>query len=303
MLRSKYINKIIEPMVKKHKACLLTGSKDLYPLKNYESNYLVKSKSSGFVFCEKIPSEEELISHYNSYPIGYNHDSLVTRKRIHTFLDGVEKYRKTNRILDVGCGPGLFLIEAKKRGWEVYATEYSERQIAYLSEQGIQAKKGKLNNNLFENEAFDVVISSEVIEHINNPLEEMQQFYRLLRKGGLVYITTPNFNAFERLWFKNHWEIIEYPEHLCYYTPKTIHLLLSKSGFVKLKITTTGISLDRIKRAKAKKNNSDLNVSCSDEKLRVQLDTGYKKWIKAWLNYILNLFGIGNSLKVWYEKR
>ncbi|HRN40933.1 MAG TPA: class I SAM-dependent methyltransferase, partial [Vicingus sp.] len=174
-----------------HKKCLITGANDLYPLKGYEKDYLVKSKTSGFVFCSKIPTDEELFNHYNNYPIGYGADSAITTIRINEVLDEFEQFRKTNKMLDVGCGPGLFLIEAKKRGWEVYGTEFTDKQLAYLKDKGINTLKGKLTNESFENELFDVIISSEVIEHINNPLEEMQQFHRLLRKGGLVYITTP----------------------------------------------------------------------------------------------------------------
>lgn len=285
-----------------HTKCLITQAEDLYPLKGYEKNYLVKSKSSGFVFCSKIPTEEEIFNYYNNYPIGYGADSAITTIRINEVLDGFEKFRKTNKMLDVGCGPGLFLIEAKKRGWKVYGTEFTDNQLAYLKNKGINTLKGKLNDNSFENELFDVIISSEVIEHINNPVEETQQFYRLLRKGGLAYITTPNFNALERYLLKGDYEIIEYPEHLCYYTPKTINLLLTQNGFEKLKITTTGVSLSRIKKSLKRKNNESTENITSDEALREQLETGYKRHIKSFINGLLNFLGIGNSLKAWYVK-
>lgn len=286
-----------------HTNCLITGTEDLFPLEGYEKNYLVKSKSSGFVFCSKIPTEEELFNHYNNYPIGYGVDSAITTSRINEVLDVFEKFRQTNKMLDVGCGPGLFLIEAQKRGWEVYGTEFTDNQLAYLNNKGINTLKGKLSNDSFENELFDVIISSEVIEHINNPVEEMQQFHRLLRKGGLVYITTPNFNALERYLLKGDYDIIEYPEHLCYYTPKTIDLLLTNTGFKKLKVTTTGISIARIKKSLKHKNNESIEQISSDEALREQLEIGYKRHIKSFINGMLNFLGIGNSLKVWYVKK
>ena len=285
-----------------HSRCLIANAQDLYPLKGYEKNYLVKSKSSGFVFCSKIPTDEEILNHYTNYPIGYGADSAITIIRINEVLDGFEEFRKTNKMLDVGCGPGLFLIEAKKRGWEVYGTEFTDNQLAYLNDKGINTLKGKLTNDSFEDELFDVIISSEVIEHINNPVEEMKHFYRLLRKGGLVYITTPNFNAIERFLLKGNYEIIEYPEHLCYYTPKTIDLLLTKNGFKKLKITSTGISIAQIKKSLKRKNNENTQNVSSDEALREQLEIGYKRYIKSFINGALNFFGIGNSLKVWYVK-
>jgi len=286
-----------------HTKCLITNAQDLYPLKGYEKNYLVKSKSSGFVFCSKIPTEEEILNHYNNYPIGYGADSTITTIRINEVLGGFEKFRKNNKMLDVGCGPGLFLIEAKKRGWEVYGTEFTDKQLAYLKDKGINTLKGKLTNNSFEDGLFDVIISSEVIEHINNPVEEMQQFHRLLRKGGVVYITTPNFNALERYLLKGDYEIIEYPEHLSYYTPTTINLLLTNNGFEKLKITTTGVSIARIKKSLKRKNNESTELVASDETLREQLETGYKRHIKSFINGMLNFLGIGNSLKVWYVKK
>ncbi len=284
------------------KRCLITNKKDLYPLKGYENNYLVKSKSSGFVFCSRIATEQELMDYYSSYPVGYNADSEITRIRINELLDRFEPYRKTNRMLDVGCGPGLFLIEAKKRGWEVYGTEFTTEQINYLKKQGIKTSLGKLTPDNFEKESFDVIISSEVIEHINNPIEEMAMFNSFLRTGGLTYITTPNFNAIERFILKSKYNIIIYPEHLSYYTPKTIDLLLKKSGFEKVKIKTTGISISRIKNSLNKDSNSHKDNINNDEALRVSLESGYKKQIKSLINWTLTIFGIGNSMKVWYTK-
>lgn len=290
-------------MNNKFTKCLITGAEDLYPLKGYEDNFLVKSRSSGFVFCSKKPTEQELIDFYGRYPIGYNDDSELNKKRINERLDEFETYRKENKILDVGCGNGMFLEEAKKRGWEVYGTEFTDKQVEYLKNKGINTLQGRLQNDSFKENYFDVIISSEVIEHINNPLEEMQHFYRILRKGGLVYITTPNFNAVERFFLKNNYEIIDYPNHLCYYTADTINKLLISQGFNRLKITTTGLSIDRIKKGwSAKKNEPIQSPTSSDEKLRESMEKGYKKGLKALINSALNITRTGNSLKAWYVK-
>lgn len=284
-------------MKKEFNQCLITGNKDLIPLVGYEDNYLVKSKSSGFVFCSKIPTEEELINYYSNYPIGYGADSPLNIKRINERLDEFEQFRANNKILDVGCGPGIFLTEAKKRGWEVYGTEFTDNQIKYLKEKGINTFKGKLNKKSFSEGLFDVIVSSEVIEHINNPLEEINLFNLFLRKGGLLYITTPNFNSIERYILKGKYNVIQYPEHLCYYTPKTINLLLTKNGFKKLKLTTTGFNPSRFKSSLNQNNNPS-----SSEELRESMEKGFKNLIKNIINWFLNLFKIGNSLKVWYIK-
>ncbi len=281
--------------------CLITGAEDLYPLKGYEDNFLVKSKSSGFVFSSKIPTDQELTDYYSNYPIGYGADSPLNIKRINERLDEFEKFRKTNKMLDVGCGPGIFLIEAKKRGWEVYGTEFTDKQITYLKEKGINTYQGKLNGNSFEENSFDVIISSEVIEHINNPVEEVSLFNKFMRKGGLLYVTTPNFNSVERFLLKGKYNIIYYPEHLCYYTPKTINILFTSCGFTKHRIKTTGISLARIKNSRKNIEGHTTEMD-NDESLRESLETGYKKYIKQFVNGILNLFKIGNSIKAYYIK-
>jgi 2-polyprenyl-3-methyl-5-hydroxy-6-metoxy-1,4-benzoquinol methylase len=286
-----------------HSGCLITQARDLYPLKGYEKNYLVKSRSSGFVFCSRIPTEQEIQDHYGNYPVGYGTGSAITTIRINEALDGFETFRSTNNMLDVGCGAGLFLTEAKKRGWQVYGTEFTDKQLEYLQNKGITTLKGKLNSEAFNDVMFDVIISSEVIEHINNPVEEIKHFHRLLRTGGLVYITTPNFNALERFLLKGDYDIIEFPEHLCYYTAKTIDLLLTRNGFKKLKATTTGISIDRIRRSLQRKKNGAVSGTTNDEQLRESLERGFKKRIKNAINYFLNLTGTGNSLKVWYIKK
>ena len=282
--------------------CLITGNEDLYPLKGYEENCLVKSKSSGFVFCSKIPTEQDLINYYNNYPIGYGADSILNIKRVKERLDEFEKYRKNNKILDVGCGPGIFLIEAKKRGWDVYGTEFTDNQIQYLKSKGINTFQGKLSKDSFTLESFDVIISSEVIEHINNPKEEVSNFNLFLRKGGLLYITTPNFNSIERFILKGKYNIIKYPEHLCYFTYKTLHLLLSNNGFKKVKIKTTGISIARIKNSKSDNKEKHSTELENDESFRESLETGYKKKMKNLINWILDLFKIGNSMKAYYVK-
>ncbi len=282
--------------------CLITGKQDLYPLSGYEKDYLVKSKSSQFVFSSRIPTEKEILDHYNNYPIGYNSESDITRIRINELLDGFEKFRETNNLLDVGCGPGLFLIEAKKRGWNVFGTEFTDNQINYLKEKGVNTFQGKLTPTSFAPESFDVIISSEVLEHINNPIEEMGLFNSFLRKGGLTYITTPNFNAIERYLLKGTYNVIEYPEHLCYYTPKTIDLLLIKTGFKKVEIKTTGISIARIKNSLKKESFDHENNINNDEELRQSLEKGYKKQLKNFINWLLTTFKVGNSMKVWYVK-
>jgi 2-polyprenyl-3-methyl-5-hydroxy-6-metoxy-1,4-benzoquinol methylase len=150
---------------------------------------------------------------------------------------------------------------------------------------------------------FDVVVSMEVLEHINNPLEEINNIYKLLRKGGLFYFTTPNFNALERYLLKSDYNIISYPEHLCYYTKKTINYLLTNNGFRKKRLETTGISLTRIQTSRRASKEAFISASSTDERIRNSLERNkLLQIIKKGVNFILSLLGVGNSLNGWYER-
>jgi 2-polyprenyl-3-methyl-5-hydroxy-6-metoxy-1,4-benzoquinol methylase len=136
----------------------------------------------------------------------------------------------------VGCGIGYFLEEAKKRGWEVYGTEFTDEAIEICEAKGINMQKGVLSPEDFDPNSFDVITSFEVLEHINNPQEEITNFHKILRKGGLVYLTTPNFNSLLRYRLKSAYNVITYPEHLSYYTKRTIHRLFKNKGFKNYKL-------------------------------------------------------------------
>lgn len=272
-------------------------------MKGYEDAHLVKCQNCSFVFSEMIPTGEELVEHYSHY--GRNdYLSPITIKRYNELLDHFEKFRKTNKILDVGCGIGYFLEAAKKRGWEVYGTEYTPEAIEICENKGIEMKEGKLDPSNYKEESFDVITSFEVLEHINNPIEEIGNFNKLLRKGGLVYLTTPNFNSLLRYRLKAEYNVIVYPEHLSYYTPRTLKLLFRNSGFGIDKIMTTGISLTRLRTSKGTSDQKFISASSDDEKLRQQFESKwYLNTAKSIVNGMLTFFGKGDSLKGYFIKK
>lgn len=285
-----------------HKTCLICDSTELKDLYGYEKAFLCRCKNCGFTFSRKIPTDLELDEHYKGYSRN-DYLSPITIKRYQELLDQMEPYRKNNRILDVGCGIGYFLEEASKRGWEVYGTEYTDEAVSICQAKGINIQKGILNPSNYESEFFDVITSFEVIEHINNPQEEVTNFNILLRKGGLVYATTPNFNSLLRYRLKAAYNVITYPEHLAYYSPKTIAYLFKNCGFSIKKIETTGISLTRLKTSQGKSNQAFISAESDDEQLRNNIESKwYLQLVKRFVNSTLTLFGKGDSLKAWFVK-
>ena len=279
--------------------CLLCNCSRLAALKSYEQHYLVRCQYCDFIFSKRQPTERELRDNYASYR---RNDAVspITIQRYRGLLDGMEKYRKTNNIIDVGAGDGHFIAEAKRQGWNAQATEYDDRAVELCRRKGIVVHQGKLSPANYEPGSFDVIVSSEVIEHINNPLEEVQNFRTLLRTNGLVYVTTPNFNSISRLLLKHRWNVIEYPEHLCYYTARTIEKLFVGHEFEKLEITTTGISINRILQSRTHKISSAVET---DEILRENMENRpLWKFLKKSANSFLDLSKTGDALKARFVK-
>lgn len=284
-----------------HGKCLISDSTILKPLKGYEKHYLVKSSPLGFVFCSRIPTTTELIAHYDTTYSRTDYLSDITIKRYHELLDEFEPYKQTCKLLDIGSGIGYFLNEAKKRGWEVYGTEYTNEAIQKCEALGIRMQQGKLDSRWYGESMFDVVTSIEVLEHINNPVEEIRNISKILRPGGLFYFTTPNFNSLERYLLKSEYNVIHYPEHLSYYTKRTVDYLLHNNRFKKLRLLTTGVSLTRIKTSLGKSQEDYVSPTSSDEKLRTELEKNrFMQFAKTVLNGFLNITALGSSLKGWY---
>ncbi len=261
------------------------------------------------VFSSANPTLDELEEYYKGY--GRNdYLSPITIKRYHEILDQFEKVRKTNRLLDVGCGIGFFLDVAKERGWEVFGTEFTDKAIEICESKGITMHKGPLNPQNYSLESFDVITSFEVIEHINTPNSEVENISKLLRKDGLFYITTPNFNSTLRYYLGPKYNVIGWPEHLSYFTPSTLENLMRRHLLRKVEIQTTGISVTRFLSSKkpataeeTREGTAFISENSKDEKLRNRFETSaLLGLIKKSMNATLSATGKGDALKGLFKK-
>ncbi|MEO5643284.1 MAG: class I SAM-dependent methyltransferase [Bacteroidia bacterium] len=280
-----------------HSHCLLCNSTQLSSKgKSYEHAYLVSCDSCGLVFGKRIPTPDELQSHYAQY-IRDNSISPITVSRYEELLEQFEPYRKLNRILDIGCGDGHFLAVAQKKGWQVFGTEYTDEAVKVSRSKGIEIHQGSIQD--YTADQFDVITSFEVLEHINDGREHVKKINTLLRPDGLFYFTTPNFNSFSRKWLGGKWNVIEYPEHLTYYTVRTVTKLLKDAGFEKSSFRTTGFSPQRFKLSVG----TATRVGNSDESLRNAIEEkAFLRLAKKIVNGALNLFNSGDTLKGYFIK-
>lgn len=97
------------------------------------------------------------------------------------------------RVLNIGIGPGRLERMLLERGWRVAALDPSEKAVAALATAGVDARCGRAQQMPFEPAAFDVVIASEVLEHIDPPTRALvlSEITRVLAPGGWFIGSVP----------------------------------------------------------------------------------------------------------------
>jgi 2-polyprenyl-3-methyl-5-hydroxy-6-metoxy-1,4-benzoquinol methylase len=251
-------------------ACPVCGGRRLSPLRAYRRAHLTRCRGCGLVFADRRPGEAELTAHYGGYSRA-DYDSPITRRRYRELLAGFERYRRTGRILDFGCGIGFFLEEARGRGWEAHGTEFERRAVEIVRAKGLSCAQAPIEPDSFEPDSFDVVTAFEVVEHLGDPRAEAAAIAAALRPGGLLYLTTPNFGSLSRRLLRGRWSVVSYPEHLSYFTPATLSSWLGRFGLVPVELTTTGVSLARLRRGLPAAGGGG-GGQRSDERLRERIE-------------------------------
>lgn len=141
------------------------------------------------------------------------------------------------RILDVGCGDGAFLAFARDEGWEIAGSDI--RLSSQARKLSCRLMEGDLGRVDFEPGSFEAIRFNHVLEHTQNPLQELQRSRRLAAPGGIVFISVPNLAGISarlkslqsRLRLKSHrWRHYAAIHHLWYFTPSTLRLLTEKAG-------------------------------------------------------------------------
>jgi len=251
------------------------------------------------VFSGSRPSDEELAVNYAGYSRA-DFDSPITRQRYRELLEGFSAYRQTNRLLDLGCGLGFFLQEAQAAGWEAHGSEFEPRAVEINRAKGLNCVQAPVGPEDFEPGWFDVITAFEVVEHLRDPQDEAALIARLLRPGGLLYCTTPNFASLSRRTLGPRWSVIEYPEHLLYFTPATLSQWLQRFGFRPVRLTTSGLVLSR-RRDEVAPPPGPAGVP-DQERLRATVESSpVLQLAKTAVNLGLQALGAGDTIKGYFE--
>jgi 2-polyprenyl-3-methyl-5-hydroxy-6-metoxy-1,4-benzoquinol methylase len=222
---------------------------------------------TGFVFLENPPGYEALKEDLawevtyeaerqrkkNAEPLRYQVSSVskavrqkVKRNKVRslTLQHLNENNKPCWRVLDVGCAQGAVLIDiidqlpkSAQGKCQPYGIELSTALARSANENFLAHGGHCIHNNAieglakFSDEFFDVILLSSFLEHETEPAELLRRCCKHLAADGIVIIKVPNYDSVNRSLRGRKWCGFRWPDHVNYFTPKTLQAMLSKTGF------------------------------------------------------------------------
>ena len=200
---------------------------------------LYYNRAYDLLLTDPIPPKEILGNYYQSE----NYISHTDGKRnlFERLYQGVKKialrkkvdllFKQNNTVgslLDIGCGTGDFLVEAKKRGWTTTGFEPNDKASELAAKKGITIAK-QLSD--LPDHSFDVITLWHVLEHIPNLEEQIIVLRRLLKPEGKLIVAVPNYKSYDAMHYKEYWAAFDVPRHIWHFSQKSITTIFSQFDF------------------------------------------------------------------------
>jgi len=135
------------------------------------------------------------------------------------------------RLLELGCAYGFFLAEAE-RYYSATGLDVSAEAISFARARGLDAHHGMLTDEFTGARGpFDVVVMLDVIEHLEAPVDVLSRIHRALPTGGYLMVTTGDWDSLLARLTGRHWRLMTPPQHLFFFSRRTIMRLLRRLGF------------------------------------------------------------------------
>lgn len=136
------------------------------------------------------------------------------------------------KLLDFGCGVGLFLKEAFRSGYEVCGVETNQSAIEYMAMHEnipvLETVEEVLQK--YGEDSFDIIFMNHSLEHVSDPMHILTSLYKILKPSGLIGIVVPAYNRLTAF-IDQFYRFLVGKGHLYYYTDKTLSKYLIKAGF------------------------------------------------------------------------
>ena len=202
----------------------------------------------GHGFLDPLPEPAQLPDIYPATYYTVNPDSPVAFEA--GWMRDLKIRRDAERILslcregdvkslvDLGCGDGERLArvgEALGGGLELVGVDFQPdpARVAELAPRGVRLVEANIEDGLpdLADDGHDLVLMSQIIEHVRDPAGVLRSVARKLRSGGRVLIETPNLGGIDfRLFGKRYWGAYHVPRHFHFFTPGSLERACTEAG-------------------------------------------------------------------------
>ena len=164
----------------------------------------------------------------------------MRRRKLAKRRHAVERHARSSstlgsrgHLLDVGCSTGIFMDEMRSAGWRVTGIDLMHEAATYAHRRlGLDVIEGDLLEVGLAQDMFDIITLFDVLEHTFEPAATLRRVWRLLRPGGIVAITLPNWESLDHAIFGRYWVGYDAPRHLECFPHNVLSDMLVQAGFV-----------------------------------------------------------------------
>lgn len=218
--------------------CESNNTKKLFTLRDNDKYVVYKCHNCWLEYLYPQPDLKTLdkiynTDYYGSWGIKDNYENVKNMKQA-TFswvIEKIKTYKKTWKLLDIWCATWFFMDIAQKKWFDVYWVDISKEAVK--TAQSIFWEHKVFNASIDDfniKEKFDVIVMTDLLEHVFDPLKTLKQVKEFLNSDGIIVILSPHAESFSRK-VMNSYRMQFKLEHLYYFTDKSIENLCKKSWY------------------------------------------------------------------------
>lgn len=217
-----------------------------------------KIKNQQINFLHRLPFGKTMLKKYID---------LCYRQRYQLIM----KLHSKGKILDIGCGEGSFLKKFPSEKWKRTGIEIN-KNLATMAHRTVKHAKiitVPVELSTLPKQNFDIVTMWHVLEHIQNPKIVLKSLKKIISPHGYLVIEVPHGNSLYRKLFSTHWQLLLLPQHIFFWTKKSIKFALNEAEFDVISISYVGIfnfsgasSIANLLRSKGFLNYTSIVIAC-----------------------------------------
>jgi len=217
-------------------SCYVCRADDPEEIGRKNGHRVVRCRNCGFYYVHPLPTPETLREYYSRYGANLKNvrNAAWKLRRFKRKILPLIFFTRGRDFLDIGCNIGFGAEAARRLGCRAVGID--------MSDQAIDLARQMYPKNTFHNlsaleladqvdRTFDIVLCSEIIEHLSDIHAFMASLRSLVKPGGILYLTTPDAGHFRVPKDFLSWKEVIPPEHIGFFNRAILQRLLAQYGF------------------------------------------------------------------------